>query len=560
MLLELHVKDIALIRDITVQFEKGLNILTGETGAGKSVLIGSVLLALGGKAKSDLIRQGADSGQVELIFDVSDPEKQERLAALGFETEEGLLIISRRLSAQRSISRVNGETVTLGRLREVAELLMDLYGQNEHQTLLNPARHLQILDDYLGERAAARKETVKKAYQAFQAAVRHAAAFRLDEQERLRELEFASFEVNEIEAAAIQPGEEEELAKTYRKLSHAKTVVEQLGAAYAALEELPLPAALSAVEEALSYDEEVQPIYDELCDADSILEEARRGLQDYVERMDLNEQRFHEVEERLDLIRSLEAKYGKTAEEIEAYRLSRAARIEELSAYEANKQEAEREKTKREQELLAACEALTKVRALGAKELAEAIRRELLALNFKSVQMELRLTKREPSENGADGAEFYAALNPGESPKPLAEVASGGELSRVMLAVKTVLAETDRIPTLIFDEIDAGISGRTAQQVSEKLCLISGSHQVICITHLPQIAAMADSHYVIRKEERDGRNVTSIEKLSEAERLDELARLLGGVEITEAVRENAAEMLQLAEEKKRQARRAGSAG
>lgn len=554
MLLELHVKDIALIQDITVSFGPGLNILTGETGAGKSVLIGSVLLALGGKAKNDLIRRGAESGYVELVFEVKDAEKKQRLLDLGFETEDDLLIISRKLSAQRSISRVNGETVTLGRLREAAELLMDLYGQNEHQTLLNPARHLQILDDYLGVRAAEPKAAVRKAYQAWQEAVRRMDAFQLDEQERLRELEFAAFEVNEIEAAAISPGEEEELAKTYRKMRHAKTVVEALGTAYEALEELPLPAAISAVEEALNYDEDVKPIYDELCDADSILEEARRGLQSYAEGLDLDEQRFQEVEERLDLIRSLEAKYGKTAEEIEAYRAARAARIEELSAYDANRQKAEADRALREKELQAACAALTKIRAAGAKELAEAIRAELLALNFKSVQMELRLTERAPSENGADAAEFYAALNPGETKKPLAEVASGGELSRVMLAVKTVLAETDKIPTLIFDEIDTGISGRTAQQVSEKLCLIAGTHQVICITHLPQIAAMADQHYVIQKREENGRNVTSIEPLSEAERLSELARLLGGVEITDAVRQNAAEMLRLADEKKQEAR------
>ena len=552
MLLELHVKDIALIHDITVTFGAGLNILTGETGAGKSVLIGSVLLALGGKAKTDLIRKGAESGLVELVFTVDETEtdKRERLLALGFEPEEGILAISRRITPLRSISRINGETVTLQKLREVSELLIDLYGQNEHQTLLNPVRHLQILDDYLGEKAEPLRTEVQAAFRAYQAAVRETQSFRMNEQERLREMEFAAFEVNEIEAAAIKPGEEEALSRAYRRMNHAKAVAERIDHACGILDDLPLSAALSDVQDALTHDDGLKPVFDQLCDADSILEDARHALQAYADSLELDEQSFRETEERLDLIRNLEAKYGQSTEQIEAYRDSRKKRLEELTRYEEDKQRARAKQDAAKKFLIEACRRLTELRKTGAKALAAQIRKELLDLNFDSVQIELRLSGKVPGENGADEAEFYAALNPGEMMKPLAEVASGGELSRVMLAVKTVLAATDQIPTLIFDEIDTGISGRTAQQVSEKLSAIAKTHQVICITHLPQIAAMADQHFCITKQESEGRNVTRIERLSPEASLEELARLLGGVEITDAVRKNAAEMRALAQEKK----------
>lgn len=553
MLIELNVRDIALIREASADFGSGLNILTGETGAGKSVIINAALLALGAKARIDLIRRGAESAYVELVFEVKEQEKLEQLLALGVPVEaDGQLIISRRITPSRSLSRINGETVTLGRLREISGLLIDIYGQNEHQSLKDTDRHLALLDEFLHRDAAELLQEVRESCCLFRAAKKAYESFDLNEQERMREADLALFELNEIDEANMQEGEEERLVQEHRRLSHAKQVIEALNRADQALSGDPAGTALAEVEEALRYDDEVKQIYDQLADADSILQSVRRDISDYADSFDLDEAHFQEIESRLDLIRGLEAKYGSSIQEIRAYRDSRAARLEVLENYEKQKAGAQRALSEAKKRLEAAALALRAKRKEGAKQLCARVREELLELGFESVQLSLAFTEKEPSENGADEVEFMAALNPGESMKPLSEAASGGELSRFMLALKTVLAETDDIPTLIFDEIDTGISGRTAQKVSERLSLIGRTHQVICITHLPQIAAMADSHYVIEKEETDGRNVTRIRKLGKEESLDELARLLGGVEITSAVRENASEMKKLAEEKKRQ--------
>lgn len=551
MLLELNVRDIALIKEASASFGRGLNILTGETGTGKSVIIGSALLALGAKAKADLIRRGAESAYAELVFEIKDTEKKARLKELGAELEDdGILVISRKLTPQRSLGRINGETVNLGKLRETAELLIDIYGQNEHQSLRDSKKHLELLDAYLHKEAGELLAKTAACFRAYHTAKKNYESFNLNEQERIREADLAAFELDEIDAAAIRDGEEEQLAADYRRLSHAKQVAEALNLADQALDENTVGAALSAVSDALRYDDTLKDIYHQLSDADSILQSAQRDLRDCADSLDLNENTFREVEERLDLIRALEAKYGNSAAEIRAYRERRAEKLAELEDYDNRRQKAKKEADAAKERLLDAAMALREKRKEGAKTLCSRIRTELLDLGFDSVRLELLFTEKAPSENGADEVCFMASLNPGEPEKPLSEAASGGELSRFMLALKTVLAETDDIPTLIFDEIDTGISGRTAQKVSEKLSLIARTHQVICITHLPQIAAMADNHYVIEKAEEDGRNETRIRRLSEEESLEELARLLGGVAITGAVRENAREMKRLANAKK----------
>ena len=552
MLVGLTVKDLALIKYAEVEFGEGLNILTGETGAGKSIIIGSIGLALGAKAKSDIIRKGTESAYVELVFSVKDEKKLKDIEDAGIiPDEDGLIIVSRRISPSRSISRINGETVTLARLKAITSFLIDIHGQHEHQSLLNPQRHLEILDEYIREETAPLKRELKEAWEKYQRDTRRLRDFDMDEDKLLRECDFLKFEIDEIENASVKEGEEEELSEKYRKYSHRKDVVEYVSEAYEILNEAGISGALAKIEDACRYDDGLNPVRDQLFDAESIVGDSLRELSTYADNMEFDEEEFAAIEERLDLIRGIQAKYGNTAKKIEEALCEKKRRLAELSDYDENKKRYERERRESLERLMELSEMLSEKRKSGAKILTEKIARHLSDLGFNSVFTDMSFEKKDmPDANGFDKAVFIVSLNPGETPKPLNEVASGGELSRVMLAIKTVLADTDDIPTLIFDEIDTGISGRTAQKVSEKLSVISRSHQVICITHLPQIAAMADVHFVIKKTETEGRNVTAIERLTEDESMDELARLLGGARITEAVRTNAGEMKKLAKEVK----------
>ncbi|MBQ4563632.1 MAG: DNA repair protein RecN [Lachnospiraceae bacterium] len=553
MLLGLHVKNLALIEKADVEFAEGLNILTGETGAGKSIIIGSVGLALGGKASKDMIRQGEESAYVELVFSVDEEEKREALAALDIvPDEEGLLIISKKITQTRSTSRINDETVTASRLRAVTGLLLDMHGQHEHQSLLHKQKHLEILDEYSRNETEQLKMKVADGYKKYQSLKDALAGFSLDEEGRRREADFTRFEIEEIENAGLRPGEEEELSARYRKFVHGQKIAECMQSAYRALDTDEIGRALREVESVVRYDDALEDIAAGLADAENILNDLNRAISDYMHEMEFDEEDFRETEQRLEQIRSLMAKYGNTEEEVLKRLEEKKARLLELEHYDELAAEAAVAFAAQEKELNRLCEALSDARKKAAVVLEERIREELLDLNFLHVEFKIEIRRVDHfTVIGFDEAEFLISTNPGSSaPRPLGEVASGGELSRIMLAIKTVLADTDDIPTLIFDEIDTGISGRTAQMVSERLSYIAKKHQVLCITHLPQIAAMADTHFEIKKMVENGRTVTKIHKLKEDEQFEELARLLGGAEITEAVRENAREMKRLAMERK----------
>lgn len=556
MLLELNVKDIALVRRASVSFGEGINILTGETGTGKSVIIDSAMLALGAKAHAGIIRQGADYAYVELVFEVED-RLRDRLSSLGIEPDEnGLLIVSRRIMPGKSISRINDETVTVAALRRAAALLLDVYGQNEYYTLMDRKRHLAILDEYMGAAAAGLKAETAEAYADYRKASKHYAGFELDEKERTRRIDLISFELGEIDAAELKPGEEEELAARYKKLNNARSILEHVNAACGILSGCDTGRAVSELEYAMRYDDELKSVYDELLDAQSVFDSVIADINAYADTLEIDETAIEEAETRLDLIRRLELKYGQNIEEILVYRDRIAAELDAMQDYDARKAEALKELELKTARLDKCCGKLSAERGKYADKLCRAIEKELRELGFDKPVFEMSFDRKTPSEDGFDDVCFTAALNPGEKPKVLGDVASGGELSRVMLAIKTILAETDDMPTLIFDEIDTGISGRTAQKVAEKLDVIGMRHQVICVSHLPQIAAMADTHFVISKTEQDGRNITNIEKLDEQGSAAELARLLGGAEITKAVTDNAHEMLRLAKLGKKKRREA----
>lgn len=548
MLSELHVKNLALIEKADVEFKEGLNILTGETGAGKSIIIGSVTIALGGKVPKDIIRKGEEYAYIELIFTVRDEEKIRLLKELDVHPDgDGTVIVSKKIMPSRSLSKINDETVTAGKLRDITGLLIDIHGQHEHQSLLYKSKHLEILDRYQEKKSHELKENIGKTYGEYIRLRDRLASFQLDEEVRLREMDFIRYEIEEIETARLREGEEEELSSKYRLFSHGKKITESLSIAYSAVDSDIISRALREVEAVASYDERIAAIRDQLFDADSILSDINHEINAYMDDMTFDEEEFQQLEERLDVIHNLEAKYGKSLDQIFKNLEEKQKRLEELEDYDAVRSRTAAELKMVSEQLEVLCTRLSEMRKETAKELTRKIKEGLADLNFMDVEFSMEFSRMDHyTAGGFDEAEFVISTNPGESLKPLGMVASGGELSRIMLAIKTVLADSDDIPTLIFDEIDTGISGRTAQKVSEKLAYIAESHQVICITHLPQIAAMADCHYEIAKTVEGGRTATSIRRLDGEEMVEELARLLGGVQITQAVRENAREMKRLA--------------
>lgn len=553
MLLELHVKNLALIEKADVEFGEGLNILTGETGAGKSIIIGSVSMALGGKASRDSIRHGADYAYIELVFSVKGEDRLQALRELDTEpTEDGLVVISRKITPSRSISRINDETVTAARLRQITGLLLDIHGQHEHQSLLYKSKHLEILDAYVKAQTQPAKKKMEEEYRNYCILKKRLSSFEMDHDARLREADFLRFEIQEIEDGNIKEGEEEELTARYRRFSHARRIAENLNEAYDSLQADAVTRALRSVEQVTEYDEALQSIRDQLYDAEAILSDAGREISAYISSMEFDEESWRQTEERLDQIHSLQNKYGASVLAIQASLEEKRKRLEELENYDAFREQTEKKLKISTDHLCRLCTDLSEIRKKASVELVKRIRSGLLDLNFLDVEFDMEFeTLDHFTPDGWDEVQFLISTNPGQPMRPLKDVASGGELSRIMLAIKTVLADSDEIPTLIFDEIDTGISGRTAQKVSEKLSYIAGSHQVICITHLPQIAAMADIHFEIRKSTSEGSTATTIERLGREETVRELARLLGGAQITEAVLKNAREMKELADQTKK---------
>ena len=544
MLDRLLVKDLALIEKSVVEFSGGLNVLTGETGAGKSILLGSIQLALGQKANKDLIRHGKEQAIVELDFSLTEEEVR-RIQALeeDLELEEERLLIRRKISEKKSDIRVNDLGLTLAKLREITGGLLDLHGQHEHQSLLREGSHLEIIDGFRKKQGGKFLEEVAEAYHLLQEKKRALQKFSLKEEERTRELDFLDFEIQELMDANLSEGEEAELTKEYSLYENMDRLKSLLLSAKESLEEMDFHRPIQAVEEAKDFDESLKGLSDSLYDLEAVGEDCLRSLDHYLDHAEVDEEKLFTLGERLEQIRRVMMKHGGT----EAKALAALAKKEErrsfLLDYEKDEEKAkkaivEQEKLLREKALL-----LSKERQEDAKVLAKQIQGEMQEMGFLDTKFEFHFQeKKEPTEKGLDEVEAYVSLNPGEPLRPLREVGSGGELSRIMLSIKTVLADTDGVSTLIFDEIDTGISGRTAEKVGEKLQKIAKNHQVILITHLPQIAAKADHHFLIEKTVEDGVTHTGIHPLEEKESIEELARLLGGDEISEASLENAREL------------------
>ncbi len=559
MLISLHVKNLALIDEEEVFFEEGLNILTGETGAGKSIVIGSVNLALGAKADKDLIRDGAEYALVELVFQL-DERQEERLREMDiFPEEDHTLIIQRRIMPSRSVCKVCGETAGAKQLKEIAGVLINIHGQHEHQTLLQKKKYKEILDDYAGESSAGLKDEIRECYREFTELQKELEKNTGDEAAREREASLLRFEVEEIEEANLNPGEDEELEQLYHKMVNSRKIKEAVYSAchmtgYGEGESAGeyIGRALRELKSVSSYDSVLEELEAQLQDIDNLLGDFNRAASDYMDGLEFDGEDFARTEERLNLVNHLKSKYGKNIEEVLVYKTHGEERLNILENYEIYRNEVLQRLGQTREKLLKLCGKLSDIRKKCAKKLGKELKQALRELNFEEVHFEILVNPcpEMPASDGYDDIEFIISTNKGEAPRPLNQVASGGELSRIMLAFKTVLADKDDIQTLIFDEIDTGISGKTAWKVSEKLGILGENHQVVCITHLPQIAAMSDVHFLIEKSAKKDRTVTTIKKISEEDDLRELARMLGGAEITEAALQNAREMKALAKNTK----------
>ncbi|MEF2964443.1 DNA repair protein RecN [Paenibacillus sp. M1] len=571
MLVHLSIRNLAVVEAVDITFHSGFHVLTGETGAGKSIIIDALGLIAGGRGSADLIRYGCDRAEMEASFDL--PEGHPVWGSLanfgigGDHTES--LIIRREISAQgKSTARINGQLVNLSMLREIGESLINLHGQHEHQTLLRPERHLELLDAYGGDDIGTAKASYQESYAAFVKVNKEWNELRNTSQQTLQMLDLYRFQLEEISAAGLKSGEDELLAEEKVRLSHSEKMMDSVSKAYELLygsQGLEAVAkAISRLNEVAAYDsKQVNPLLEQLQSAYYQLEDASFGLRSYRENIEFNPERLEEVEDRLNLITTLRRKYGDSVEGILEYYEKISREADTLENKDELLEQLQERRNELLSELMAKAVKLSDIRKAKAEELAAQIENELKDLQMDRTSFQVKLARNEdpsgiewegrrirPSKHGIDNAEFLISPNPGEPLRPLGKIASGGELSRIMLGLKSIFARHDEVPVLIFDEVDTGVSGRAAQSIAEKLYRLSRTCQVFSITHLPQVACMADQQYLIEKVVEDGRTMTRVQQLNDVERVNELARMLGGVEITEKTQHHAQEMLNLAKAQK----------
>lgn len=554
MLDSLYVKNLALIDEIECNFSDGLNIVTGETGAGKSIIIGSINLALGAKADKELIREGTEYALIELTFLDHREETRKALQEMDIPIEGDTIVISRRIMAGRSVSKINGETVTNKQVKALADVLIDIHGQHEHQSLLQKKKQAEILDVFAGEKMQELLQKMSEEYKCYKACKNKLESETVDENVRRRELELVQFEVGEIEDIKPQIGEDITLEDKYRKMLHARKISQSLGVSASLLgTEEPeaignqIGRALREVKSVSEYDSKIAEYEEILFQIEQLCTEYYRSVSDYLDDMEFEPEDFAKVEERLNLLNRLKDKYGKSIEDVLSYCENAKQKMEKYMDYDAYIVTLQEELGVLEGVIRKRADEIHELRVESAKILEKELTVSLEEMNFAQVNFSISLQKNEQiTAMGYDDVEFLISTNPGESIRPLEQVASGGELSRIMLAIKTIFADKDDIETLIFDEIDTGISGKTAWKISEKIGKLSRNHQILCITHLPQIAAMADHHFRIEKEVVGNSTHTKMSVLNEELSLQELARLLGGEQITDAVLCNAKEMREMA--------------
>ncbi|WP_031514837.1 DNA repair protein RecN [Desulfofalx alkaliphila] len=558
MLRSLYIKNFALIDDITVEFDSGLNILTGETGAGKSILLGALQVALGGRASAEYIRAGEDKAVVQAAFQV-DTETEKDMGNLGIESSgDGVVVLAREISRNgRNWCRVNGQVVTLAMYRQAGAGLVDMHSQHQQQSLLNPERHLELLDSFGGEPLALQLEKVTNSYQSWFQAHQKLQRLQNNARDTAREIDMLQFQNDEIEKANLTPEEDIQLTNERNILANAEkitvlanTVKMSLysgGGKYTSSAVDMMGEGLNALQQLKEYDASLEPLLQSLETALYTVEDVAREISGYLDGVEYQPQRLDLIEKRLDEINKLKRKYGDTVEEILAYRQKIVSRLEELTYSEEQIDILQEEVKEYHQQWVEQATALSNLRKEIAKKLEEQVSKELAGLDMANVDFKLGFEPLDGiNAKGMDKVEFLISPNPGEPLKPLQKIASGGELSRFMLALKCVLAKVDKVPTLIFDEVDTGIGGRTLHSVGEKMAQIGSRHQVITVTHAPQVACFANNHYLISKEVENNRTYTRITKLDYQSRLNELARMLGGKDADSVALEHAQSLLNIA--------------
>lgn len=554
MLSQLFIQNIAVIEKAQVAFEKGLNVFTGETGAGKSIVIDAINAVLGNRTSRDLVRTGAPKALVTALFEGIGDETKEQLLSMGFEPEEdGSLLLSREISADGKTScKIGGRPSTVSILREVAQSLINIHGQHDNQSLLLPEQHLVYIDQF-GKTAALLKEyRVEYAY--YVELQRKLRQLQTDEREKAQRTDLLSYQINEISSAALFPDEEEELQSAKKRMQNSVKIIEALHIAHDLLQGTEeSDGILSMLDQTQEQFQMLEVYYpqiksDRILDMRYELEEVRENLRDALSDAEMDPAELDRIEERLDLIFRLKRKYGGSVEEILAFKERAQQELDSIIHAEELQAKLEKEHGQSEARLIKLAKQLSEKRKSAAKQFEDQVCAELTFLDMPSVRFIVHAETGELDETGIDRMEFYISTNPGEPPKPIGKIASGGELSRIMLSLKNVIAEGDRVGTLIFDEVDTGVSGRAAQKIGRKLKQASAGRQIICVTHLAQVAAFADTHLLIAKTVRDGRTFTTVNALPQEERVQELARIMGGENLTPTVLASARELILQAKE------------
>ena len=562
MLAELAIKNIAIIESVTVSFQKGFTVLTGETGAGKSIIIDSIHLLVGGRGSSDFVRHGADKAEIEGLFLIEDDHPAiAKCSEFGIEIEEGMLLLKRDIyPSGKSVCRVNGKLVTITILREIGRTLVDIHGQHDNQEMLDDKSHLRLLDEFGGKEIYPALNEYQSIYREYVKIKKDLASLNENEQMMAQRLDLLKFQLNEITNAQLKIGEDEQLLTEKKKLTNFEKLFSSLNTTYEALqgEQKGLDwvgLALSNLDEAQTIDEELKEIYSIVSNSYYQLEDIVHTLRDKLDELEYDPNRLNEIENRLNIIHQMKRKYGDSIEAILEYCAKIDDEIEMITNRESHIETLNKKLVSIEKDLLVEANHLTSLRKNAAEKLTEAIHKQLKDLYMDKTVFEVKFFEQDNIEfqpDGIDKIEFYMSTNPGEPLKPLAKIASGGELSRIMLALKTIFSQHQGVTSIIFDEVDTGVSGRVAQAIGEKIYRISVNSQVLSITHLPQVAALCDHHFFIRKEIKENRTITSIQQLSECERIEEIARMISGSHITTATEEHAKELLDLAHQYKYQ--------
>ncbi len=565
MLVELTIRQFAIIEELRVSFKHGLNILTGETGAGKSIIIDAIQLIIGGRGSVEFIRIHEDKAEIEALFDITlEHPVWDTLQSLGIATsEDGMLLLKRDLlQSGKSVCRVNGQLVTLAMLKEVGQWLIQLHSQHQHQHLLLQEKQLILLDAY-GEKTLEQiKKNFQLKYQQYDSLRKDAKSLIRNEQEIAQRLDLLTYQIDEISKVELQAGEEEELQLKRNKVKHAEKITTGLNNAYQMLSEEHgvvdlLSEIMTILEQVSSYDTDLTNLYEQLTTAFYQIEDMTSQMNNYVQQLEFEPQQLNLIEERLFLIHHLKRKYGESVETILEYAASIENELHMIQNRDEHMGVLQKELKKITEELIIQAKILSDSRQVLAKQLSQTIEQELKDLQMQNTRFKVDITYQEAidgieinekkyhiTSSGLDKVQFLLSPNPGEPLKALNKIASGGELSRIMLAIQTILAHQDDIPTIIFDEIDTGVSGRAAQAIAEKLAIVSKDKQVFVITHLPQVASMADHHYLIEKKVRNHVTSTEINYLDLNKRVDEISRMLSGKEVTELTKEHAKEMIE----------------